>query len=145
MVIDKERVFEKIAYIQKQVLAIKALLEEKSKEEVISDQWIVKGLKYALQTSVEALVDIAYHLSAKHFKQAPADNRDAINILVDNKILTDEEKEHYSAMIGFRNRVVHGYQTISNERLYEISSTELDIFNSFIRQVTSFLDNNTNH
>lgn len=139
MTFDEERIFEKIAYIQGQVSSIQGLLHESGKEEIISNPWLIRGLKYSLQTSVEAMVDIAYHISAKHIKAAPADGREAIAILTQNGILSDEEQELYSAMIGFRNRVVHGYQTVSNERVYEISSAELDIFSAFIRQIRSFL------
>jgi uncharacterized protein YutE (UPF0331/DUF86 family) len=139
MTFDEERIFEKIAYIQGQVLAIQSLLKENGKEEIIANQWLIRGLKYSLQTSIEALIDIAYHISAKHIKAAPADGREAIVILTQNGILADEEQELYSAMIGFRNRAVHGYQTISNERVYEISSTDLDVFSTFIRQIMSFL------
>ena len=139
MTLDEERIFEKIAYIQGQVSAIQNLLHENSKEGIIANQWLIRGLKYSLQTSVEAMIDIAYHVSAKHIKVAPADGREAIAILTQNGILADEEQELYSAMIGFRNRVVHGYQTISNERVYEISSNDLDVFSTFIRQIRSFL------
>jgi uncharacterized protein YutE (UPF0331/DUF86 family) len=139
MTFDEERIFEKIAYIQGQVLAIQSLLKENGKEEIIANQWLIRGLKYSLQTSIEALIDIANHISAKHINAAPADGREAIVILTQNGILADEEQELYSAMIGFRNRVVNGYQTISNERVYEISSTDLDVFSTFIRQIMSFL------
>ncbi len=142
MAFDEERILEKIAYIQEQVLAIRNLLNENSKEEVTANQWLIKGLKYSLQTSVEAMIDIAYHISAKQLQTAPTDGRDAIAILTQNGILADDEQELYSAMIGFRNRVVHGYQAISNERVYEISSTDLDIFSIFIRQIRSFLKAN---
>ncbi len=81
MTFDEERILEKIAYIQEQVLAIRNLLNENSKEEVTTNQWLIKGLKYSLQTSVEAMIDIAYHISAKHLQTAPADGRDAIAIL----------------------------------------------------------------
>lgn len=145
MTFNEERVLEKIAYIQGQVSSIQGLLNENSKDEIISNQWLIKGLKYSLQTSVEAVVDIAYHISAKHIKVAPADGREAIAILTQNGIVSDEEQELYSTMIGFRNRVVHGYQTISNERVYEIASNELDIFSTFIRQISSFLKKNNNH
>ncbi len=139
MALDEERILEKIAYIQGQALAIRSLLNENSKEEIIANQWLIKGLKYSLQTSIESMIDIAYHISAKHLQTAPADGRDAIAILTQNGILADDEQELYSAMIGFRNRVVHGYQTISNERVYEISSSDLDVFSIFIRQIRSFL------
>lgn len=45
----------------------------------------------------------------------------------------------YGAMIGFRNKVVHGYQEISAERLYEIAHDELGDFEKYIRQISVLL------
>ncbi len=108
MVVDKERVNKKNAFIRKQISDIRSLIDEKPYEEIINEQWIIKGLKYSLQTSVEALIDIAYHLSAKHDKHAPADARDALQLLTNKNVLRNDEYENYSAMVGFRNRVVYG-------------------------------------
>ncbi len=143
MVYDKERVYEKIAFIREQKADIHSLIGEKPYEEIINDQWVIKGLKYSLQTSVEALIDIAYHLSAKHYKHAPADARDALQLLLTKGVLCNEEYEKYSSMVGFRNRVVHGYQQISNERVYSIAKEELHIFESFINQVLILLENDS--
>jgi len=87
VVFDKERVYEKIAFIREQVADIRSLIGEKPYEEIISDQWVIKGLKYSLQTSVEALIDIAYHLTAKHYKHAPVDARDALKLLTSKQIV----------------------------------------------------------
>lgn len=39
----------------------------------------------------------------------------------------------YGAMIGFRNRVAHGYQEVAPERVYEIARSELGDFEKFTR------------
>jgi len=70
MAIDRDRILSKIAFIREQLTSIKTLLAEKSKEEILSNPWLVKGLKYSLQTAVEAMVDMAYHISAKKYDHA---------------------------------------------------------------------------
>jgi len=139
MGMDCERILVKIGYIREQVVGIRKLLADKSKEEILSDPWIVRGLKYALQTSVEAMVDIAYHISAKEYNHAPSEARDAIRVLVDNGLVSRKDLPVYGAMIGFRNRVVHGYQEVTPERVYEIAEKELGDYETFIRQVSVFL------
>jgi uncharacterized protein YutE (UPF0331/DUF86 family) len=141
MTIDRERIFEKVAYIRRQLVDIRALTKDKTRAEILDDQWLVKGLKYSLQTSIEALIDIAYHLSAKQFNHAPADARDALQFLVSKEILLPGDFEIYSAMVGFRNRVVHGYQQVSDQRVYEISTKEISSFESFIDQILCYLQN----
>ena len=102
---------------------------------------MVKGLKYSLQTSIEALIDIAYHLSAKQFNHAPVDAREALQFLISKKVLPSDQFETYSAMVGFRNRVVHGYQQVSDQRVYEISTKEIGSFELFIDQILRYLQN----
>jgi len=136
---DRERIMAKIGYIREQIVGIRKLLADKSKEEVLSDPWLIKGLKYALQTSVEAMIDIAYHIAAKEYNHAPSEAREAIRVLVDNGLVSRKDLPVYGAMIGFRNRVVHGYQEVAPERVYEIAEQELGDFETFIRQVSVLL------
>jgi len=42
-------------------------------------------------------------------------------------------------MIGFRNRVVHGYQEVSLERVYEMARNELGDFERFIAEIEPVL------
>ena len=62
MTIDHERVMTKITYIKEQLTDIHQLLHNKSKEQILNDPWIVKGLKYSLQTAIEAMIDIVFHI-----------------------------------------------------------------------------------
>lgn len=139
MAIDDDRISSKIAFIREQVNSIKTLLAEKSEEEILSDPWLVKGLKYALQTAVEAMIDIAYHISAKKYDHAPAEARDALRVLAEGGLIARKDLPVYGAMIGFRNRVVHGYQEVSADRVYEIAKNELGDFEKYIRQVSEVL------
>jgi len=136
---DRERVMAKIGYIREQVASIRELLNSKTKEQVLGDPWLVKGLKYALQTAVEAMIDLAYHIAAKKFGHAPADARDAVRVLMERGLIAPQNWPVYSAMIGFRNRVVHGYQEVSSERVYEMASNELGDFERFIREIEPVL------
>ncbi len=139
MGLDGERILSKIAFIKEQLQSIRMLTEVKSKNEIIYDQWLLKGLKYSLQTAIEAMIDIIYHITAKRFAHAPVDARDALRILRQNNIIGQQDFETFTSMIGFRNKVVHGYQEILPERVYEISTAELGDFNRFINIILEWL------
>lgn len=70
------------------------------------------------------------------------DARDALQFLVSKGVLPSDDFETYSAMVGFRNRVVHGYQQVSDQRVYEISVKESGSFKSFIDQISRYLQIN---
>lgn len=139
MGVDRERILKKVSYIREQVSGLERLLAEKSKEDIIHDPWIIKGLKYTLQTAIEAMIDTAYHISAKEYDYAPSNARDAFNKLAEAGLISRKDLPVYGAMVGFRNRVVHGYQEVSAERVMEIVQNELGDFERFIRQVSVLL------
>lgn len=135
MGLDRERMLAKISHIREQEVSIKELLDSKKKEEILADPWLVKGLKYSLQTAIEAMIDLAYHVAAKKFGHAPGDARDAIRILLEAGLIAGENRQVYSAMIGFRNRIVHGYQEVSFEIVYEMAGNGLGDFEKFICEI----------
>jgi len=139
--LDRERMMAKISYIREQTISIKGLLDSEKKEEVLEDPWLIKGLKYSLQTAIEAIIDLAYHIAAKKFGHAPGDAREALRILLEAGLITRENWPVYSAMIGFRNRIVHGYQEVSSERIYEMARNELADFEKFICEIKPLLPN----
>ncbi|MGQ9558015.1 MAG: type VII toxin-antitoxin system HepT family RNase toxin [Desulfurispora sp.] len=136
---DNERVFKKIGYIREQVASIRELLLNREKDDILNNPWLVRGLKYALQTAIEAVIDIAYHISAKKYFRAPRDARQAMQILAENGVISQERMAVYSSMIGLRNRIVHGYQDVSGERLYEILINHLDDLERFVCEIKLLL------
>ena len=88
------------------------------------------------------MIDIAYHISAKRYNHPPTDARDALTQLAQAGIISRKDLPIYAAMIGFRNRVVHGYQEVTPERVLEIAKKELSDFERFIKQVLSNTERN---
>ncbi|PKM83877.1 MAG: hypothetical protein CVU88_00750 [Firmicutes bacterium HGW-Firmicutes-13] len=130
---------QKIAFIREQLGDIRTLTSEKKRSEILNDKLLVKGLKYSLQTAIEAMIDIAFHLAAKKYNYAPEEARAAFQILRKNGVIRDEEYKTFSDMIGFRNRMVHLYQNISDERVYEFSTFDLNDFEDFINRIMELL------
>ena len=69
---------------------------------------------------------LAYHVGAKEFDVAPKDARDSFKKSSQKGIITEAEQKTYSAMVGVRNRLVHGYMELSSDRIYEILSNNLN-------------------
>lgn len=43
-------------------------------------------------------------------------------------------------MVGFRNKLVHGYEEVSPERVYDVAAHRLGDFESFIRSILVLLE-----
>jgi len=141
MTVDQERVLQKIAYIREQVSALEELVKTSERHTILNDPWKLKGVKYSLQTAIEAVIDLAYHVVTKKYNQAPSDARDALRVLAGSGAITSAECDEYTAMVGFRNRLVHGYQGLSPERLYEIITGRLGDFEKFSKTVLTIMHN----
>lgn len=139
MAIDKERVQQKIAYIREQASAIEELVKTSGRQEILNDPWKLRGVKYALQTAIEAIIDIAYHIVAKKYNYPPADARDALRVLEKNGAISTDDFDNYTAMVGFCNRLVHGDQEISPERLYDLITNRLVDFERFSKSVKEII------
>lgn len=135
MTFDTERIRRKIAYIHQQVSSIKNIIATYSRQDIIEDSLKLSAIKYLLQTSIEAMIDIAYHITAKKFNYPPCDARDAFKMLNTKGIIPSSDFVTYSAMIGLRNRLVHGYDDVSPEALYDIITRQLDDFEKFISSI----------
>lgn len=140
MAIDRDRIEERAAYIREQVADLTRLLKSHSREEILQDSWLLRGMRYALQTSIDAMIDIAYHLCSKGLQYAPKDGCDAIDKLASAGVLRNEDVPVFHQMIGFRNRVVHGYLRVSDERVVEMAGSELGDFDRFLSRVFLYLD-----
>lgn len=140
MTIDDERVMEKVRFIKEQVTDIRELTSKQSKTEIFSNKFTVKGLKYSLQTAIEAMIDIAFHLVAKKYQYAPKEARDALYVLMQNQVINEKEYKIFTSMVSFRNRMVHLYEDISEERLYMYSTSNLKDFEIFIERILTLIN-----
>jgi len=128
MILDIERIERKIAYIREQINTITKIIKTCGEQDIFQDPLKLSGLKYLLQTSIEAMIDIAYHVAAKEFCYPPNDARDALKVLMEKGVISASEFDTYVAMVGLRNRLVHGYERVSAEVLYEVVTKQLDYF-----------------
>lgn len=77
---------------------------------------------------------------AKGFNHAPKDARDALRYLCQNRVFSQQRLETYVAMVTFRNRIVHGYQTVADGVVYEIALMKRTDLLDFLREVMWYLD-----
>jgi len=96
------------------------VLKQYSYHEFSSRFELVDSVIHRLQTSIEALLDIARVIIASLGLRAAGTNAEVIEVLKDAEFLSDRDVQRYVRMIGFRNRIVHEYNTIDLEKLYGI-------------------------
>lgn len=113
---DVER---KVEYIKNNFNKLEKL-KKYNYEELTNNFERVDSVIYTLQTSIEALLDIARYIIAELGLKIPSKNSEIIEILVENNFIKKDDMKKYIQMIGFKNRVVHEYNAIDYQLLYRI-------------------------
>ncbi len=75
--------------------------------------------------ALEAMLDLGRHMLAKGFGDAPAEYRQVAVQLGAREVLTSEEAALLAKMAGYRNRMVHFYDRVSEAELYELCTDQL--------------------
>ena len=73
-----------------------------------------------LRRALEALLDLGRHILAKGAGQGPAEYKEVALGLARAQVLDEPHGALLVRMAGYRNRLVHFYDEVSDEELYEI-------------------------
>ena len=94
------------------------------------NDWALRCMtERALQIMVEIVVDVAERIIAMNNAGPVASSAEAIERLVDLKVL--KSAQPYSDMVRFRNLIVHQYEEIDPEIVYNIARNKLENFRHF--------------
>lgn len=115
---------ERSAWIRRMILQLRGLPLE-SYELFCSDPRNLGAAESYLRRCLEALLDLGRHLLAKGFGQSVSEYKEIARGLKENQILDEEGRLSMTKLAGYRNRLVHFYQEISNQELYEICTGRL--------------------
>lgn len=146
MIVDAESVLARLDYIREQVSFLQPLVEDPLKlEDMKKDPYRYKGVLYMLQTSIEAMMDIAYHLCAKLYATAPENGSHAFEILAEHGDIPQEKLATLRKMVHFRNLVAHGYLHTDPGMVARIIGTRLGDFMDWEIITRAILTKNLQH
>ncbi len=128
---SRERLEEKTSYLRERVDKLSKIAAGKNEAELaafLAEEINFAGVKYMLQTAIQAVIDSAYHLCAKVYHRAPESAVDALIILRDQGALTEGQFQALVPMVKFRTRVVHGYEDVTAAAVTDILRGHLGDF-----------------
>ncbi len=106
-------------------------LAELEKKDFLSDYRNFDSAKYNLQAAVEAMLDIAAHIISREGYTSPNTSADSFRILAAEGIIKEDLLLKFVKMTKFRNRIVHLYDQIDEEFIYQIINNNLEDIESF--------------
>ncbi|SPD74038.1 conserved hypothetical protein [uncultured Desulfobacterium sp.] len=117
-------VVDRIDWIKKMIHEIGQLPFD-SYASFIADKRNIWAAESCLRRALEALMDLGRHILAKGFGRGVSEYKEIAAGLVAAGIFGPDEGDKLRTLAGYRNRMVHFYQEISDKELFEICSSQL--------------------
>ena len=92
-----------------------------------------------LHITIEGCIDAAQHIISDGEMREPTSYRDTFAVLTENNILSPEDLSRFENIASFRNLLVHYYEKVDSEVVYEIFRNNLSDFDLFVDRIISFL------
>ncbi|RST77644.1 DUF86 domain-containing protein [Siminovitchia acidinfaciens] len=132
--VDREKIEKTLTYMEKQIL----LFEEK-------DEWatdIEKGaLERIAQTIIESILDTGNAMIDGFIMRDPGSYEDIIDILTDEKVITNDMSESLKSVIKFRKMLVQQYIEVDHSQVKSMLKEELASLKQFSPKVRDYLTN----
>jgi uncharacterized protein YutE (UPF0331/DUF86 family) len=122
--ISQKVVAERSEWVREMLVRIRAL-PRGSTDEFTADRRNVDAAESCLRRALEALLDLGRHVLAKGFGDAPAEYKEVAGRLGERGVLDAEAADLFIRMAGYRNRLVHFYDHVSEPELYQICTDRL--------------------
>ncbi|MDN5749650.1 MAG: DUF86 domain-containing protein [Pseudonocardia sp.] len=95
--------------------------------------------RYLVQVATQACIDVAGHVVASEGWRAPRDFADGFTVLHEHGVLDEDLTGRLRALAGLRNRLVHVYDRIDDERVHQTLSQGLGDLEAFGVAITRFV------
>jgi uncharacterized protein YutE (UPF0331/DUF86 family) len=95
----------------------------------------VGNAKYHFVVGIECCIDIANHIIASEDYRFPRDNADSFTVLAERDVIPPELGEGLRGMARFRNRLVHLYGEIDDDRVYGYLQDSLEDMDRFLAAI----------
>jgi len=129
---DPELLAKKLAFIETCVTDLRRLARPERIEADIREERFVA---HTLQLAIQAALDSASHLISDERLGEPESNRELFALLAAHLHLPPELTEKLQNMAGFRNILVHGYQTVDRRIMRHVVENDLDDLLAFTAAV----------
>ncbi len=132
--VDKAKLDQMLSNLR-QYLGVLRELAAVPRESFLANSDKIGNAKYHFVIAIETCIDVANHIIASENYRFPQDNADSFVVLVEQEVVPAAEKDHLTAMARFRNRLVHLYWSVENQRLYDYLQESLGDLERFGQSV----------
>lgn len=134
---DSALVAKKLAQIETCVQELRSLARPEKLDTDVREQRFVE---HTLQIAIQAALDAASHIVSDERLGEPRTNRELFKLLARAGVLAPDLAAHLSDMVGFRNILVHGYDTVDLSIVRDVLEHRLDDLLAFVATIRPRLE-----
>ncbi len=134
MRVNQDKLRQKLQFMRNQLRALKKF-QEMDIDQFMSDEIYEAAATRMLQVAVESMLDICAHVVSREGWGLPKTYVEAVELVVRNDLLPSNTEGTFKAMARFRNRVVHLYDDVDANEIWEIIQNRLPDFKTFMASV----------
>ena len=134
---DPALVAKKLAQIETCVADLRRLARPDALTRDIREQRFVE---HTLQLAIQAALDVASHIVSDQRLGEPATNRALFDLLQQHGYVAEPLASQLRNMAGFRNILVHGYDSVDLGIVADIVTNRLDDLLQFVAVVRARID-----
>lgn len=135
---DPDRMLKLISLMRESVAHL-SRLRDVGKDVFLADSDKLGSAKYHFIVAIESAIDMSNHLISRNGFRVPEDYADSFTVMAEAGALDREFAEQLKEMARFRNRLVHLYWKIDEDKVYDILKTRLGDFKLFLESMSKFL------
>jgi uncharacterized protein YutE (UPF0331/DUF86 family) len=129
---DRELVAKKLARIETCVKELRTLGDP---ARIRSDLREERFFEHTLQIAIQSVLDVASHIVSEERLGEPRSNHELIGLIVRQGWIPAGLESPMHRMIGFRNVLVHGYESVDLAVVEDIARNRLDDLLAFVSAV----------
>lgn len=114
-------------------------IQKVNKDNFVKDYHFYGLAERYFQLSIEILLDMGKLIITGESLRRPEDNQDIFIVLHENEIISEKLAGKLVGIANFRNILVHDYEKIDREIIYEKLQKNLDDFKDFKKEILSYL------
>jgi len=136
----RQKILEKLESFREYMKYLRQLRQEVKNEKIfLADFHLFGNTERYLQLSIQAIIDISHLIIIDLGLKRPQDNYEAISILFERRIISENSAKNLTKMVGLRNILVHEYGKIDRKLIYKILKERIEELENFKKQITLFI------
>lgn len=132
--VDREKIEETLVYYEKNL----TLFSEQKNWDTDLESKALERLAHML---IEAILDTGNAIIDGFIMRDPGSYEDIIDIMLDEKVIGEDEADGLKAVIGFRKQLVQEYLAIHHNELTDCLKKNSEVLASFPARIRTYLEN----